>query len=78
MPEYEQAKIEEVKDLPTIEIIDKAIPAGKRNKPQRAKICVLSFFLALILSSFIVYLRVKLIESGRDKKFHEIIKTLWF
>jgi len=78
MSEYEQAKIEEAKDLPTIEIIDKAIPAGKRSKPQRAKICILSFFLALILSSLFVYIRYKLKESGRDQKLHEIIKNLRF
>ncbi|MDP8267299.1 MAG: Wzz/FepE/Etk N-terminal domain-containing protein [Candidatus Tenebribacter davisii] len=50
-PEYEAAKIEEVKDLPTLEIIDHAIPVGKRTSPKRGRICVFSFLLALILSS---------------------------
>ncbi len=56
-PQYEQAKIEEVKDLPTIEIIDKAVPAGKRSKPKRAKFCILSFFISLFLSSFFILIK---------------------
>jgi len=50
-PQYETAKIDELKDLPTIEIIDKAIPAGKRSRPRRAFICIIAFLMALIISS---------------------------
>jgi len=50
-PQYESAKIEELRDLPTIEIIDKAIPAGKRSRPRRGFICIFSFLMALIISS---------------------------
>jgi capsule polysaccharide export protein KpsE/RkpR len=55
-PQYEQAKIEEIKDLPTIEIIDKAVPAGLRSKPKRARFCIVAFFMAIILSSILVYI----------------------
>jgi len=77
-PQYEAAKIDELKDLPTLEIIDKAVPAGKRSKPSRAKICIFSFLLVFILSSFVVYVRYKLKESGRDKKIQEIMQLLRF
>ena len=51
-PQFEQAKIEEVKDLPTIEVIDRAIPSGLRSKPKRAMNCILAFIGALALSVF--------------------------
>ena len=64
-PQFEQAHIEEIKDLPTIEIIDKAKPAGRRSKPKRAKICVFTFilsfftsiFVAILIERFKIYLR---------------------
>ncbi|MEA3475265.1 MAG: Wzz/FepE/Etk N-terminal domain-containing protein [Candidatus Cloacimonadota bacterium] len=49
-PEYESAKIQEYKNLPTLEVIDRSVPAGKRSKPQRAKLCISAFFLAITLS----------------------------
>ena len=56
-PQYEQAKIEEIKNLPTIEVIDKAVPSGLRSKPRRAMMCIITFFIALsasILMSIII------------------------
>jgi uncharacterized protein involved in exopolysaccharide biosynthesis len=55
-PQFENAKIEEVKDLSTVEVIDKAKPAGKRSKPKRAMICMIAFFLAIVFSSIAVIL----------------------
>ncbi len=52
-PQYESAKIEELKDLPTVEIVDKAIPMGLRAKPARGKMCVLAFMAAFIFSSLL-------------------------
>lgn len=54
-PQFEQAKIEEIKDLPTLEVIDKAIPSGLRSKPKRAKLCISAFIIALFLSSLLSY-----------------------
>jgi len=53
-PQYENAKIEEIKDLSTVEVIDKAKPAGMRTRPKRAIICTIAFFLAIFLSSVFV------------------------
>ena len=53
-PQYESAKIEEVKDLSTVEVIDNAKPAGMRTRPKRALICIIAFFLAMFLSSVFV------------------------
>jgi len=55
-PQYESAKIEELKDLPTIEIIDRAVLAGMRSKPRRARLCIIAFIMAIISSSILIIL----------------------
>ena len=49
-PQYESSKIEENRDLPTINIVDRAVPAGKRSKPKRTFFVIAAFISALILS----------------------------
>lgn len=72
-PQYESAKIEEIKDLPSLEIIDKAIPAGQRTSPRRARLCIISFMLAFIMSagSMIIYELIKL-DLTSDKQIRKI------
>ncbi len=76
-PQYEDAKIEEIKDLPTIEIVDEAVPAGLRFRPKRARICIIIFFLALIISSILVYTNYLLQETGRDQKIRQFWSLLF-
>lgn len=55
-PQYEQAKIEEAKDIPTIQVLDKASRPDKRDKPRRAlfvvKILAVSFIICLYIAYF--------------------------
>jgi capsule polysaccharide export protein KpsE/RkpR len=53
-PQLEAARLEEIKDLPTLEIIDTGSIAGYRSKPKRARFCVIMFVLALISSSTVI------------------------
>ncbi|MCF7859077.1 MAG: hypothetical protein K9N07_07125 [Candidatus Cloacimonetes bacterium] len=71
-PQFETAKIEELKDLPTINVIDRAVPAGIRSWPKRAKLCIMSFLVAFILSSIIALIRnsydnLKIDENNNSK-----------
>ena len=75
-PQYESAKINELKDLPTIEIIDKAVPAGMRSKPQRAKMCVLLFLVGLSFSSSIAII-FELLSEEQKNKFSSFNKILF-
>ncbi|NOX90122.1 MAG: hypothetical protein GXO77_13975 [Calditrichaeota bacterium] len=54
VPQVEQAKVEEVKNTPSLLIVDPGVPAEYKSKPKRALIVILSVFTALILH--IVYL----------------------
>ena len=79
-PQFEAAKIDELKDLPTIEIIDKAVPAGKRSKPKRAIICIISFICALLFSSLFALIldAIKGLRNDDDRyeKVQDIYKAL--
>jgi len=65
-PQFEQAKIQEVKDFPTIKIIDEAEIAGRRSEPKRAKLCITNFIVALFMSIFIAFL-IDFIQSKKEK-----------
>ncbi len=49
-PLYEQAKVEEVRNTPSVLVLDKASPAERKAKPKRALIILGGFLVALISS----------------------------
>jgi len=53
---YEQAKIEEAKDTPTIQVLDKAIPPEKKYKPRRALMVTVWSGIALVFSVILAFL----------------------
>ena len=53
---YEQAKIEEAKDTPTIQVLDKAIPPEKKYKPRRALMVTVWSGIALVFSVMLAFL----------------------
>ncbi len=81
--QYEQAKIMEVRDTPTVQVLDKATPPEKRSFPKRRKITAFAFFFSFFfgigLSFFLEY--VEYLESTRPaeakewKKMFDVIKN---
>jgi len=65
-PLYEQSRLEELKDLPSIDIVDYPRSAGIRTKPKRAVICIISFLISLIVASLLVIIN-SIIASKKDK-----------
>ncbi len=56
-PQYEQARIEEIKKLPTFQIIDRAVRPELKFKPKRALIVIaVTFLYVLLLLSLILIL----------------------
>lgn len=53
-PLYEQAKVEEVRNSPSVLILDKAGPADRKARPKGSIYALLSFVISLILGYFIV------------------------
>ncbi|HLP17295.1 MAG TPA: Wzz/FepE/Etk N-terminal domain-containing protein [Bacteroidota bacterium] len=53
--QFELIKIEEIKNMPIINVMDPAIPAAKKNKPTRSIIVLSSFMIAFVSSiSYVV------------------------
>lgn len=80
-PQFEEAKIQEIKDLPTIELIDKAVPAGQRSRPRRAQFCVTVFIITVLILSIIVVVvdRLQALYAGENRaKIDELKKNLKF
>jgi uncharacterized protein involved in exopolysaccharide biosynthesis len=57
LPFYEQAKIEEKKDIPTLQIIDNAIPPEKKSYPPRTIITLVITFGVFIITFFFILIR---------------------
>ena len=51
LQQYEQAKIQEAKDTPTVQFLSRATPPEKRSWPKRKLILLLALLLGLILST---------------------------
>lgn len=74
LPQYEQAKIQEIKDTPSLQILDKAVKPIKKHRPKRAMIVIFFTFLSGLISStyfytkpFLQTLYKKLQVSSDDK-----------
>jgi uncharacterized protein involved in exopolysaccharide biosynthesis len=75
MQQYEQAKIEEAKDTPTVQILDAAAPPVRKSKPNRKLFVLFMGFLSLFFSIgyafFMEYLRK--LETTRMDEYRKIV-----
>lgn len=60
LPQFEQAKLQEAKDTPTIQVIDEAVLPIKKARPKRALIVILSTVLSFLFSFFYVIYRERM------------------
>jgi len=77
--QHELAKIEEAKDVNTIQILDSAVPPDKKSSPKRSLIVILStilfFFFAVFLAFILEYLdRLKREDEDRYRQITEGLK----
>ncbi len=56
-PQYEQAKIQEAKTIPTLQILDRAVRPEKKHLPKRWLIVLIALILSLSFSLYYVYWR---------------------
>lgn len=70
LPLYEQAKIEEKKDIPTLQVIDSAIPPEKKSFPPRTVFTLLiTFSVFLIAFIFILMKENKNLQNSEKMKY---------
>jgi capsule polysaccharide export protein KpsE/RkpR len=61
---YEQAKLMELRDTPTVQVLDEAPPPEKKSWPKRALIIIFGFFLSLVCSILFTFV----LEYAEDVK----------
>ncbi|HNT52395.1 MAG TPA: hypothetical protein PKH19_03265, partial [Candidatus Syntrophosphaera sp.] len=66
-PQYELAKLEEVRDLPSFDILDRPSLAGLRSKPKRAVLVSVVTFAAFLLACLAAVILENLLVVHRDK-----------
>lgn len=49
-PQYEKAKLDEMKNVSTIELLDRAVTPIKKDKPKRSIIVIITFLLSGFLA----------------------------
>ncbi len=70
-PEYEKALLEEQKNMPQLELLDTPREAGRRIRPRRALICIITVIMAGIFSILLAIIKETLLsqpERLRDLK----------
>ncbi|MEG8988779.1 Wzz/FepE/Etk N-terminal domain-containing protein [Ignavibacteria bacterium 4148-Me] len=78
LPVYEQAKIEEKKDIPVCVVLDEAVPAQKKSYPKRVIIVVASFVGSLFLSIILALFLEKLSNLSHDtEKYKKITEGIF-
>jgi len=53
-PLYEQAKVEEVRNTPSVLVLDKAVPADRKSKPKGSLYALLAFVISLTIGFLII------------------------
>lgn len=77
LPLYEQARIDEQKDVPVVLLLDKAVPAERESKPRKLLIIAISNLLNIVLIIFSIVTSIFLKNYfGRNKEVAEQLKQL--
>lgn len=74
IPMYEQAKIQEAKDTPSLQIIDRPIMPDKKSSPKRAVIVLLAGFACIVFMIIYIYLSVNyaFLRTNDPKAFRKL------
>lgn len=74
--QYYQAKIQEAKDTPTVQVLDKAVPPEFRTKPRRKLLILVGGFLTFIISIFGAFVLDFLAKVKPEQKTGNFIKEI--
>lgn len=64
--QFEMARLDEAKDSPLIQVLDKATPPENKSKPRRSLTVILAALVALFLATIWAFVRESLARTGND------------
>lgn len=73
--QYEQAKIQEAKDTPTVQVLDHATPPSRKVKPKRALIGITAGISAtlIVMLALLLYTRFEMVREEDPEKYKKIL-----
>jgi tyrosine-protein kinase Etk/Wzc len=74
--QFEMAKLDEAKDFPLIQVLDKAIPPERKSKPKRSVIVITATLAAFLVSIFWAFIRESITRAEEQPEQAERLKTL--
>ena len=79
-PLYEQAKIEEVRNTPSVLVLDNAYPPDRKAKPKGTIYALVSFVTALLIGYFLIFmkemfLKLKIADPERHRYIFSLLKS---
>ena len=64
--QFEMAKMDEAKESPLVQVVDKAVPPEERSSPKRAQMMVISTILALVISIILAFI-MNALDTAKQK-----------
>jgi tyrosine-protein kinase Etk/Wzc len=74
--QYEIARVDEARDATLIQVLDKAVPAGKRAKPKRTLMVVVAAFTSFFFAVFVAFFMEYMERVSDDPKNRELLGML--
>ncbi|MGB3479107.1 MAG: GNVR domain-containing protein [bacterium] len=75
--QYEQAKMMELKDTPTVQLLDRASPPEEKSIPKRGRIVIISAFWGFVFGVFASFFSEWLEKIKKNPKEYTKITALW-
>jgi uncharacterized protein involved in exopolysaccharide biosynthesis len=64
--QFEMAKMDEAKESPLVQVVDKAMPPEERSSPKRAQMMVIATLLALVISIMLAFI-MNALDTAKQK-----------
>jgi tyrosine-protein kinase Etk/Wzc len=82
-PLYEQSKVEEQRNTPSVVVLDRAFPAERKSKPKVSLYALLALVISTVVALFITFVavgleRLKILDPVRFNSIGQAVRSDWF